>query len=260
MAKELILLGAGKLGVHLAKALNKQGLNMSWVYNRTLRSAENLAQEIGAKATDKLEELPATKGIYLFAVADAAIEEVAKELSALLGPDIQVAHTSGATPSTIFQGLFKEYGVFYPLQSFSKEQVPNFHTIPIGISASSKALEEDLMELAEVLSQQVFPLSDEQRGQLHLAGVFANNFVNVLLGVAFELLKEADLPKDILWPIIQETILKIKNEDPTKVQTGPAVREDQVTMDRHLQALTDYPDLAAIYETLSALIIKRNKT
>lgn len=259
MSKEIILLGTGKLGTHLAKAIHNQGYNLSWIYNRTIGSAKELAKDVGAQVTDNLAELPRIEGLYLFTVSDAAISCVASELSTHLGPDIQVAHTSGGTPSTIFQGIFKDYGVFYPLQSFSKEVEPNFKTIPFCISASSEVLERNLMSLAKKLSDNVFQLSDEQRAQVHLAGVFANNFVNVLFGVAFELLEKADIPKDILWPIIQMTIQKIENQDPADVQTGPALREDQTTMDRHLNSLKGNPDLTVIYQTLSDLIIKRKK-
>jgi predicted short-subunit dehydrogenase-like oxidoreductase (DUF2520 family) len=255
---KVILLGAGKLANHLGPAFAKSGAEVLAIYNRHVASAKKLAKDLGSNtmATDQLSELPSGADLYVLAVSDNAIAEVAKKLKSVHGPDIFVVHSSGATPSTVLADFFSKYGVFYPLQSFSEGREIDFSAVPICIHASNSLLMEQLTAFAKKISGKVYEVNDEQRSQLHVAAVFANNFVNHVLGISHQILEEADLPKSILFKLISETIQKLETGDAKSMQTGPAIRGDKGTMDRHEKWLKDYPDALDVYQLISSKIIK----
>jgi predicted short-subunit dehydrogenase-like oxidoreductase (DUF2520 family) len=93
---------------------------------------------------------------------------------------------------------------------------------------------------------------------LHLAAVFACNFPNYLYTIAQQLLAAHQMEFDMLKPLILETAQKVQQQFPATVQTGPAVRNDQNTMNAHLQMLSNEPMLQEIYTLLSQGIIKNN--
>ncbi len=255
---EIVIIGAGKLAWHLAKALFEQEHRVSTIYNRTLRNAFALAGHVDAKATDQLAELPQEADLYILAVADAAIEEVAQQMSTH-GFD-RVVHTSGATTSALLQPYFSHYGCFYPLMSFSKQKAVDFQKIPLCIYGNQKSFEVQLQTLASQLSQEVHRLDDQQRAQLHMGAVFANNFVNHCYQISHQILKDAQIDPIILNPIIQETAKKILAAPPAEMQTGPAVREDWPTIERHQALLKDYPKYQELYNLMTKLIVDSKNT
>ncbi|MEM9885910.1 MAG: DUF2520 domain-containing protein, partial [Bacteroidota bacterium] len=192
--------------------------------------------------------------LYILAISDDALEEVCQALSKILPQDSFLAHTSGATPSSIFANYFNNYGVFYPLQSFSKAQAVDFAHIPICVDASQTHLLKLLYQLAQKISTKVYKINDEQRAYLHVAAVFANNFSNYLFHVAYELSQEHQIPFDLLRPLILESAQKVQYFPPAQMQTGPAIREDEITMQRHLELLKSHPNWRKLYEDLSAAI------
>lgn len=253
---KIVLLGAGKLAQHLGPAFAKSGAEVLAVYNRHIASAKKLAAGLGPTtlATDQWELLPGNADLYVLAVSDGAIPEVAQALSAAVGENLLVVHTSGATPSTVLADFFGQYGVFYPLQSFSEGRNVDFLEIPICIDASTPDLLASLSAVAKKISTKVYELTDEQRSQLHVAAVFANNFVNYLLGVSHQILQEAQIPKEILFRLIRETIEKLETGHAHAMQTGPAIRGDAATIARHEILLENKPEALAIYQLISQKI------
>lgn len=256
MIQEVVLLGAGRLAAHLGGALQKAGLNIHTVYNRNLPAAKILGAKLGARAASDWQEIPRDKELYILAVSDAAISEVAGKLAGRIGQQGKVVHVSGTTPGTVFSEHFDSYGVFYPFQTFSAGDQVDFRDIPLCIWASNPVLLQELLQLAGRLSDRVYRLEDAQREVLHLAGVLANNFVNVLYGMAFDLLEEKEVPTDILLPLIRQTAQKVASQSPAQAQTGPAMRGDEETIDRHLAALEEKPAWKQVYQMLSDYIKK----
>lgn len=259
---QVVLLGAGKLAGHLGPALAKKGIEVSAVYNRHAGRARVLAQRIGAEtqATDQIGQLPQNADLYLLAVADQAISEVAAQLAAQLGPDLPLVHTSGATEAAVLASFTRQYGVFYPLQSFSVGRDVDFQLIPLCIHAVADGLLERLWACAQKMSQRVYMLDDAQRAQLHVAGVFANNFVNHILGQSHQLLAKADIPKSILFNLIRETIEKLEQQDAASAQTGPAIRGDEDTIRRHLALLESTPAEKVVYQLITQQIKESTKS
>ena len=194
--------------------------------------------------------------MYIIAVSDDAIESVARQL-AKSGLNKQlVVHTSGAKAGLVLKKYFTNYGVFYPLQSFSINRAANFEEIPICIDASKKRNRIVLKKIAAKIAPNVFYINDEERARLHLAAVFVNNFTNHLYRIAYDLLAEKNIPFDLVKPLLIETTNKVLSHPPKEMQTGPAIRGDISTMSSHLTQLLEHPDFASVYLLLSKVIGK----
>lgn len=191
--------------------------------------------------------------VYLLAVPDAAVAPLLANTTWPAGA--LVAHLAGALPLPVFgaqPGV--RGGVFYPLQTFSPGRAIDWPTVPLCIEAADAAAESTLLALAHSLSRHVRVLASGPRLKLHVAAVFANNFTNHLLGIADALLAEADLPAELLAPLVRETVAKALANPPFMVQTGPAVRHDAPTLAAHQAALAAHPAWQALYAQLTASI------
>jgi predicted short-subunit dehydrogenase-like oxidoreductase (DUF2520 family) len=254
-AISITLIGAGRLGAHLARRLFDCGFAIHQVFSRQQTEAEKVAGQVKAKAVWSLEDLRAGADLYILAVPDDVIPMAAEAIRNNLGSGMLVVHTSGATPGTVLSSFFHRYGIFYPLQSFSREATPDFQEIPLIIDAR---YEEDLEQLKKIGSQIAkgpYQLNDEQRKHLHLSAVFANNFTNHLLEIAFRILENKQISKELIEPLIEETFRKLKNQRPGNVQTGPAIRGDQETIDRHLHLLKEtHPEWEDLYKLITKSI------
>lgn len=242
------------MAYHLGIRLKERGLNIVEVYSRTAENTTKLANELGVKATLQIADLEQDSDLYILAISDDAIEEVALELSKSLSEKSCLVHTSGVTPSSIFEGKFQNFGVFYPLQSFSKSKSADFENIPICVDASDENLLVQLEILAHTISPKVYKINDEQRAYLHLAAVYANNFTNYLFHVAHQILEQRGIPFDLVRPLILETAQKIQQNAPKLMQTGPAIRGDEASMQRHLKLLENDVAWKQIYDLLSKRI------
>ncbi|WP_316844412.1 Rossmann-like and DUF2520 domain-containing protein [Pedobacter psychrodurus] len=245
---KIVLLGSGNVATHLAKALKAKGEDIVQVYSPNLNNAKLLADLIAAEAVDDLDDLKQNADLYIISVKDDAIETVAQSLKEVTG---LVVHTSGTTDINTLSSAVKKAGVFYPLQTFSKTKDISFENIPLCIEASDGDQLAILSALAAKISRQVYELDGEKRKVLHLAAVFACNFPNHLYALANKILNQNGLDFEIIRPLIAETADKVMDNLPENVQTGPAVRADESTLNKHLSMLTTMPELQNIYQTLS---------
>lgn len=262
---KIIVVGAGNVGWHLSKALHDAGQHIAQVYSRLDGRAARLANEIGVSYITDLQEINPNADLYILAVRDAAIEVVAEKIRRRLDTHFKhkaeplVVHTSGATPTTLLQTFFKYYGVFYPLQTFSIDRPITFHTLPICVDAAQTSDLDVLFKLAKTLTPKVYHISNEQRQILHVTAVMVNNFSNHLYTIAHDILQQENIDFNILKPLINETVNKIQQHPPAAMQTGPAKRNDDSTIQRHLTYLKKYPDYRKVYEILTASILKSNE-
>ncbi|RQO65014.1 DUF2520 domain-containing protein [Pedobacter sp. KBW01] len=245
---KIVLLGSGNVATHLAKALKAKGEDVVQVYSPNLVNAKLLADNIAAEAVSDLSAVKVDADLYIISVKDDAIESIAEGLKAVSG---LVVHTSGTTDIKVLSSQVKHAGVFYPLQTFSKRKDVSFDRIPLCIEATGAVELDVLKQLASKLSQQVYELDGDKRKILHLAAVFACNFPNHLYALANRVLQQNDLDFEIIRPLIAETADKVMTNLPENVQTGPAVRDDETTINKHLSMLNDMPGLQEIYQTLS---------
>jgi predicted short-subunit dehydrogenase-like oxidoreductase (DUF2520 family) len=173
-----------------------------------------------------LEHLPQEADAFIISVKDAALQEIIGK--ATKGRQQQLfLHTAGSMPMSIFEGCCEHFGVFYPMQTFSKERRVDFAEIPVFIEGNALQGVSLARQLAESISRQVYELSTADRKYLHLAAVFACNFANHCYALAADVLQRHGLPFDVMLPLIDETARKVHELHPLDAQTGPAVRYDE---------------------------------
>ncbi len=249
----VVIIGAGNVATHLGMALQNVGVHTLQVVGKTVHHAAELAQQLGTTYTTNWEGLRADADLYLIAVNDDAVQEVARQLHT----SAMVAHTSGSVPMSALEH-HPQHGIFYPLQTFSKNKPVSNTNIPFCIEGNNSTTEAALMALAQRLSNNVQSISSTQRKHLHLAAVFACNFSNHMYAIADELLKEQQLDVSILQPLIEETAKKIKGNAPASMQTGPAQRKDHAVMEQQIALLQQHPDYQKLYKLLSESITKHH--
>ncbi|MEJ2901788.1 Rossmann-like and DUF2520 domain-containing protein [Pedobacter panaciterrae] len=249
---KVVCIGSGNVATHLANALKAKGVDLIQIWSRDLANASELAKNTNSVAISNLDEIDRSADLYIVAVKDDAIASVSDSLREING---LVVHTSGATSIDALSAL-KNYGVLYPLQTFSKAKPIDFANVPLCIEASNVHTLEVLRSVADMLSSPVYEVDSEKRKILHLAAVFACNFVNHLYTLSDKIVEHFELDFEMLKPLIMETALKVQTELPINVQTGPAVRDDEQTMIKHQVLLNGMPELKEIYQTLSKSIKK----
>ena len=249
----ITLIGSGNVATHLAAAFKNAGHTIVQVYSRDMQNASLLAYHVKAEAIDNLENTNSEIDLFIIAVKDDAIGDMAKQLAKY---NKLVVHTSGATSLQVISDYTPNAGVFYPLQTFSKTKEVDFKTVPLCIEGADEDITLQLEELGRTISNNVYRVDSEKRKILHLAAVFACNFPNYLYHAASTLLQQHNLDFNMLRPLIMETAEKVQGHLPADVQTGPAIRNDEKTMAAHLQLLQDDADFQRVYTLLSQLIIK----
>jgi predicted short-subunit dehydrogenase-like oxidoreductase (DUF2520 family) len=245
---KIAILGAGNVGYQLSWHLHNAGHQIVQVFGRQMASAKFIGNLMDIPCTDKIDDITSDAEIYLLSVNDDAIQDVARHLQ--LGDKV-IAHTSGTVPVKILKDASTNYGIFYPLQTLSKNVSVDFGVIPICINASNDFTMKTLKDLALTLTSKVVETNDEKRLAIHIAAVFANNFTNHLFSVSQMILEKSGLSFEIFKPLINETVRKIQNHDPLNVQTGPAVRHDEHTIERHLGFLREDGRFELLYKVLT---------
>ncbi|OCB73924.1 hypothetical protein B0A79_11710 [Flavobacterium piscis] len=229
----ITVIGSGNVAQHLIKAFAKSELvEIVQVYARKKEALSSLIEF--DKITSDFEELQESD-LYIIAVSDKAIADVSKQLPF---QNRIVVHTSGAASLDVLDAKNRK-GVFYPLQTFSKNKEIDFSIVPLCLEAENTFDFRVLETVAKSISNAVFAINSDQRKALHVAAVFVNNFTNHLYHIGKEICGEHQVPFEILRPLIQETAEKINTLDPVDAQTGPAKRNDTNTIAAHLDYLTN---------------------
>ncbi|WP_454800743.1 Rossmann-like and DUF2520 domain-containing protein [Mucilaginibacter phyllosphaerae] len=251
----ITIIGSGNVATHLAAAFKNAGHRIVQVYSRNMQNAALLAYHVGAEAINTHQNISPDTDLFILAIKDDAITSFVPYLSLY---NKLIAHTSGAVNIQELLNATLNAGVFYPLQTFSRTKEVNFREVPMCIEGADEAITKFLEALARDISNNVYRVNSAQRKVLHLAAVFACNFTNHLYAISGQLLSGSGMGFDMLRPLIAETADKIKEHLPGNVQTGPAVRNDEQTMNTHLQMLQQQPRLQQIYTLLSQDIIKNH--
>ncbi|MBR5854803.1 MAG: DUF2520 domain-containing protein [Paludibacteraceae bacterium] len=233
----IVIIGQGNVATNLDYAFRKKGVACQMVCSR-----------------EGLDQLPQAN-VYIYAVKDEALASVVAQVQ---GRERSLhLHTSGTMPITVFGDDKPHAGVFYPFQTFSKARViEDFSTVPVFFEARGIDDISALYSLALTITSRVYEASQHDRERLHVAGVFTNNFTNLMYTMAAELLKNTHIPFSALLPLIDETAAKIHTLSPRDAQTGPALRGDENVMNHHLSLLTE--EQQNIYRLLSDGIRRRN--
>jgi predicted short-subunit dehydrogenase-like oxidoreductase (DUF2520 family) len=247
---DIVIIGTGNTATVLGKKLVSAGHRILQVYGRDNKEASSLAYELGTESTNYWNVVNRNADLYILAVSDIAIEEIFQELHLA---DKTIVHTAASVSKNILKEGSGHFGVFYPLQSLKKE-VGHLPEMPIIIDASDKPTMEMLEGLGHSISDRVVEAGDEMRVKLHLAAVVVNNFTNHLFALTEAYCKEEGLDFNLLLPLIKETAARLSNTSPSSTQTGPAARNDQPTIEKHLVLLQKYPQLQNVYQLFTESI------
>lgn len=248
-------IGAGNLAWHLAPALDNTEFAVKEVFSLHKKNAEALADKLyQAEVKLSLDFSASASNIFIISVSDDVIPEIAQDLR--LPDDAIVVHTSGSQPmSALAYTGSVNIGVFYPLQTFTKNHKVDFRDVPFFIESENKETESVLMTMAKAISKRVYKITSEKRKALHVSAVFASNFTNHMIAISQQLLEQYGLESDILNPLIAETINKSLAIGAEKAQTGPARRGDLEILDKHIEFLNHDEQVREIYRIISQHII-----
>lgn len=249
--RNIIIIGSGNVAWHLGKRITKKGFNVIQVFGRNEITGRHLARETGSEFVSEISLVRKDADIYILSVSDDAIEGLADRLAPAEGIFI---HTAGSVEMDVFKGIIDNYGVLYPLQTFTRHRQIDFEQVPLFVEAGNTDTLRSLKEFASALTPLVYEAASATRLKLHLAAIFACNFTNHMYYIADMLLKPEGLPFEILLPLIMETAGKVSVMSPAEAQTGPAARDSLQVMDLHLKILGSTPSLVEIYDLLSKSI------
>lgn len=244
----IVLIGTGNVAVVLGRLLISAGHSIIEVIGRDA-SRHQIFQFTGGEFKTNYSTISQDADLWLIAVSDSAIAEIAV---ALPSTNALVVHTSGATSKEVLN-RFENYGVLYPLQSLRKEmnEVPS---IPFFIDANTDKNSAKLSNLAHSTGNIVSVANDEQRLLYHLAAVLSSNFTNHLYALTEAFCRKENLDFKNLLPLINETAQRLQYFSPSQMQTGPAIRNDNITIQRHLHVLQSFPHLQNLYQVMTGSI------
>ncbi len=247
----IVILGTGNTATVLSRKLKNAGHRIVQVFGRDASAASKLAYELDTESTNYWSVVKKDADVYLIAVTDSAISDVARHLHV---PGKVVAHTAGSVSKDILKKTSHHYGVFYPLQSLRKEREGS-PDVPIFVDASDAVAKKKLESLAHsIAGEQVAEANDDTRLKLHIAAVIVGNFTNYLYVMAEDYCKKEEIDFKQLLPLIEETAERVKTVSPRQAQTGPALRHDIETIQKHLDLLQSHPQLKKMYEFMTEAI------
>lgn len=248
---KIVFIGSGNIAHFFAPLLHKKGHKIVQVYSRTIAHGKELSQLVNAELTDNLNNISREADVYFLAIKDDALQEVAGQLKFKCNMAI---HCAGAVSLDVIKDISDNRAVIWALYSVRKNDLPKIDNVPLVVEANNEPSLATALSLAGDISEKVLQIGYRQREWLHLNAVLVNNFTNHLFSVAEQICKENDLPFDFLYPIIFQTVTQIEHSSPQKSQTGPAIRYDEQTIQKHEELLKKHPQWEKLYKVITQSI------
>ena len=245
------MIGSGNMATFLALRLKEAGHTILQIISPHILHAQTLADQVHADATTDISQIRSDAEVVILAVPDDTLRQLAQSLKL---PNQIVIHTAGSVPASILSGVSEKYACIWSIYSIQKEKIPVHRNIPMVVSSQEAKTLELAQTLAKDISDVVYMLDDAQKSWAHLGAVIANNFSNHLMVVCEHLMQDHHIPFELFRPIIQDTVEKLSHRSPKTLQSGPAIRGDEQTINAQMQMLSDYPMFARLYEILSRSI------
>ena len=251
----IVIIGSGNVAAVFGRRLVKSGHTIDQIVSRNSATATELAYEWNTESANYFSVLHKNADVYIIAVPDKAIADIAKDIQ--LPNDKIIVHTAASVEMNVLAGITNNYGVFYPLQSIT-ENISNEVPIPIFIETSNDKTKIILESLAISMGA-VTPqyAGYDKRIKLHLAAVLVNNFTNYLYSMAQDFMEKEGLDFQELMPIIKNTTDRLNFDNPKNMQTGPAIRQDLETIARHRELLKKHPHLLSMYNFMTDSIMMK---
>ncbi len=245
------IIGTGNVALFLGKKLTAAGNKCTGVFGRNLKAAEELSGNLLSNNFGSISDVNKDADVCFIAVSDNAISNVASQIS--LTKTVLV-HTGGAVVIQSIMSAAKDCAVLWPIYSIQKNNIPSHRNIPCAWEATTPKAEKYVLAMGHAFSDNLFEAKGEQRKWLHLAAVMNNNFINHLFTISEEICLENNIPFSVLYPILEQTFENLKNHSPKTIQTGPAIRRDDTTINEHLALLQQHPKWQNIYQSISESI------
>jgi predicted short-subunit dehydrogenase-like oxidoreductase (DUF2520 family) len=252
------IIGAGKLAEKFALHCLSKRIDIVFITNRNQERGENLCRLLNEQLSvttyphvvffSLFDPYPSVDLIFI-CTSDDSILEIARNF-----PNNEcLVSVSG---NLDFVGELPQFNtaVFYPYMSFSNNMTTSFEEIPCFIEAKNLSTIQLLNKFSAWINVETELISAEQRKKLHIAAVFANNFVNHLINIAETFLKNNNLDKSHIYPLLKETVSRLQNQSAFDSQSGPALRRDYKTMENHLNLLSE--ENKTLYQVISKSIEK----
>lgn len=251
---KVVIIGTGNVAFVLGRKLKKSGFIITQVFGRNAGDAATLAEELECSSCGLWEEISTDGDIYLVAITDKVLYELDQHL--VLHNQL-VLHTAGSVPMKVLECVSMNFGVLYPLQSLRKE-MDVLTEIPFLVEGNNKKAAELAWSIAARLSSNVSVATDEERLKLHVAAVVVNNFTNHLYAVTENFCRQESVDFSMLHPLAMETAMRLAIKSPALLTTGPAIRKDEITINKHLDLLSAYPLFQKLYRQMTGSIRESN--
>jgi len=248
---KIVIIGTGNVATVLGKKILEAGHEIMQLAGRNFEKTNFLASQLYCNPVYNTHYLTLSADIYIIAVSDSSIQSVATQLKL---KDKIVVHTAAAVSKNVLAASSENFGVLYPLQTLIKD-MPSIPPVPVLVDGNNEATKKVLIKFSSGWAENVQVADDEERLKLHVAAVFVNNFTNYIFTITEEYCRKEQLKFNLLYPLIEETITRLKINPPSGLQTGPAVREDYSTIAKHNEILTNYPELKKFYNLFTQSII-----
>lgn len=246
------IVGTGNIAWFFSKRIMAAGHKCMGVFGRNMSKTKELADALLCERSGTIDTLDDEMAdICFLAVSDKALSEVTSQLNFT---NTILVHMSGATPMSKLQVAASNYGVLWPIYSIQKGNTPSHRNIPTAWEANTPKAKRFILEMGHALTDQLFEAKQEQRQWLHLSAVMTNNFINHLMAMNEQICTENNLPVNTLMPLIEQTFEKIKGGSPKSLQTGPAIRKDDATIESQIALLENKPHFKQVYEAITASI------
>lgn len=253
---KIVIVGSGNVATVLGKVIHNAGHEIVQVLSRNENHAKELAKIFNCSSGSFKSTEYKEADIYLLAINDTALYHLDQYVHL---QNKLVVHTAGSVSKEVLKNISSDYGIIYPLQSLIKSSQEEVAEIPLLVDGSSVDTTTFILEFCKTFSDNVTIADDQERLKFHVAAVLVNNFTNHLFAMGEEFCKKENIEFEKLYPLIDETVHRIKLHPPQSVQTGPAIREDIYTLGKHLQILSAHSDLKYLYLKLSESILKHHQ-
>lgn len=248
MQPDRVIVGSGKLALALLKQLTKDQSGKIYLVARNSESANRLLNQFPGLVRINYSEIP-EHSICFLAVSDYAIEACAQEIVA---KECVLIHFSGSTSIQVLHG---NSAVLWPIHSFGNP-TENWGEIPLAAEVSSDSVKPIIESVASVLGSNLVFISAQQREKMHMLAVFANNFSNHLFKLAYDYCLRNNLDFNLLIHLIVSGTRALETNSPDQLQTGPAVRNDEATIAKHMELLKHETEMQYLYRLFSDSIKK----
>jgi len=240
---DIVLIGSGNVATVFGRKSLAAGHRIIQVYNRNADHANMLATKLGTTSTSYISSIERKADLMIIALRDEAVSNFVQEIGEIKSIAV---HTAGALSINEVRGLNKSFGVLYPLQSLRKE-IEILPPLPILVDGNNAVTRKQLNDFASTFAENITEAYDETRLKYHLAATIVNNFTNHLFSMAASFCKKENIQFSVLQPLMEETVMRLRNTTPQNAQTGAAIRNDRNTIEKHQQLLENYPDILKYY-------------